>query len=311
MATTIDALWQLDRTRETATRPRWIERVSGITPAEFAERYRDTRRPVILTDALRGWPALERFTPEFFRSQYGDRIVRVRGRERRLDDIITMQMASTAAAPAPYPCTLFDCRGLLDDVTPRFPCSLPSRHASRLVPPRVFENVNHLELFFGGPGGQFPYLHYDMLHMHSWIAQVHGEKEFTFFEPGQEHLFYVHPDMPWISMADDLDDVSRVPLLQQARREKVVVRQGEALFIPAGTWHTARSLGMTVTVAFDQLEGSNWREFARDVADMDRRSGHRWRALATRAWLGAAGTLLGLAERFGANRAGNWPSLPR
>jgi histone arginine demethylase JMJD6 len=284
----------------------WVQRIADIGVDEFVARYRKPRRPVILTDALRGWSALRRFTPEYFRREFSDRPVRIRGRNYRLGEVIAMQEASSVEQPAPYPCTFSDCRGLMADVMPRFACSLPNRHTSALMPKHVFDLVNHLEIFFGGPGGEFPYLHYDMLRMHAWIAQVHGDKEFTLYERGQESLLYVNPEMPWVSTVDDLHDDERYPLLRQARRHKVMLRAGEALFIPCGTWHTARCVTMNITVAFDQLEATNWREFVGDVAVEERRNGHPVRAIVLRAYLGLLGPLLGVAERFGANRRADW-----
>ncbi|MFI4970971.1 MAG: cupin-like domain-containing protein, partial [Lysobacterales bacterium] len=248
----------------------------------------------------------ERFTPDFFRREFADRPVRIRGRNYRLGEVIAMQQASSAENPAPYPCTLSDCSGLIRDVTPRFACSLPNRHTSALMPRHVFDLVNHLEIFFGGPGGEFPYLHYDMLRMHAWIAQVHGDKEFTLYERGQEELLYVNPQMPWVSTVDDLHDAARYPLLRKARRHVVALHAGEALFIPCGTWHTARCLSMNITVAFDQLESTNWSEFVSEVAFEERRNGHALRAIALRAYLGLLGAWLTLAERFGANRLADW-----
>jgi hypothetical protein len=174
------------------------------------------------------------------------------------------------------------------------------------MPKHVFDLVNHLEIFFGGPGGEFPYLHYDMLRMHAWIAQVYGDKEFTLYERGQEDLLYVNPEMPWVSTVDDLHDADRYPLLREARCHKVVVHAGEALFIPCGTWHTARCVTTNITVAFDQLEATNWHEFVGDVVAEERRSGHPLRALALRAYLGVLGPLLSVAELFGANRLADW-----
>jgi hypothetical protein len=284
----------------------WVDRVETLEPADFRARYQARRRPVVLTGALHQWGALGRFTPEFFLRDYADRPVRIRGRNYRLGEVIAMQQASSSEQPAPYPCTFAECNGLMADVTPRFPCSLPNRHTSALMPKSVFDLVNHLEIFFGGPGGEFPYLHYDMLRMHAWIAQVHGDKEFTLYERGQEHLLYVHPEMPWMSTVDNLHDDARWPLLKQARRHKVVLHAGDALFIPCGTWHTARCLTMNITVAFDQLESTNWREFVRDVVTEERRKGHAARARWMSIYLGLLGPVLSMAERFGANRRADW-----
>ncbi len=284
----------------------WVDRVDTLDPADFRARYLEPRRPVVLRRALEQWSAPDRFTPAFFLERYADRPVRIRGRHYRLGEVIALQQASSEAQPAPYPCTFADCADLMADVTPRFPCSLPNRHTSPFMPKSVFDLVNHLEIFFGGPGGEFPYLHYDMLRMHAWIAQVHGDKEFTLYERGQEHLLYVHPEMPWMSRVDDLHDAQRWPLLQQARRHRVVLRAGDALFIPCGTWHTARCLTMNITVAFDQLESSNWREFVRDVVAEEHRKGHAARARWLGLYLGLLGPMLTLAERCGANRRADW-----
>ena len=48
----------------------WIDRRGNVDAAEFRRDYLQPRRPVVLTDALRQWPALREFTPEFFRLVY-------------------------------------------------------------------------------------------------------------------------------------------------------------------------------------------------------------------------------------------------
>ncbi|MEO7199128.1 MAG: cupin-like domain-containing protein [Dokdonella sp.] len=285
-----------------------VERVSNISVSEFARLYRLPRRPMILSDALRDWPARERFTPEFFQREHGDRSIRIRGRDYRLGDVIALQKTSTAQQPAPYPCTFSDCRALLPDISPRFDCSLPSRHTNPLIPRSVFEWVNHLEIFFGGPGGQFPYLHYDYLRMHAWIAQVHGDKEFTLYERGQESLLYVDPRKPWLSCVEHSEDPDdeKFPLFRQARSYKVELHAGEALFLPCGTWHTARCLNVGITVAFDQLGSDNWVEFSREVYAAERRAQRPFRAAILLAYLRVLGPLLDLAERFGVDRNVDW-----
>lgn len=47
-----------------------IERVSNITREQFEEKYAYTNRPVIVTDAMEDWLALDKFEFEFFRRLY-------------------------------------------------------------------------------------------------------------------------------------------------------------------------------------------------------------------------------------------------
>ena len=285
-----------------------VERVTGLGVREFMARYRKPRRPVILTDALADWPGLGRLTPDFFKRELGDRPIRIRGRDFRLREVIELQQASSEQDPAPYPCTFSDCRSLMRQISPRFAHSLPSRHASGWIPSSVFRWVNHLEIFFGGPGGQFPYLHYDYLRMHAWIAQVHGDKEFTLYEPGQESLLYIDPDKPWLSRIEHADtpDFDRYPLMREARFRKLVVHAGEALFLPCGTWHTARCLNVGITVAFDQLGPDNWRDFVGEVSASERRAGHFFKAALMGAYLSALGPLLSVGEFLGSGGAAGW-----
>ena len=284
-----------------------LERRAGLSQREFVAEYLLLGRPVILTDAARAWPIYNQGSPEYFRARFGTHKVHLRGNLYRLADILDLLEDSTEEDPAPYPCKFsipHEFRQILSEISPRFEYSLPDRQSSPLVPNRLFQNVNNLEIFFGGAGGQFPYLHYDVLRLHAWITQLHGDKEFTLFEPGQESLLYVNPDTTWQSSIKNHHDpdYTRYPLFREARRQTIVVRAGETLFLPCGWWHTARSLNLTISIAFDQLGPDNWQAFIGDVVG-GRRSK---RARAMSVYLRAIDPLLSAAERWGANRVTEW-----
>jgi hypothetical protein len=285
-----------------------VDRVGGISVDEFVQCYRHARKPVVLTDAMKDWKARERFTPEFFAREYGDMQIQVAGRTYRLADAIRMQREASEDNPGPYPTAITECSTLVADIMPRIPHSLPNRHTHPLVPEKIFNGVSHLDIFFGGPGNNFPFPHYDFLRMHGWVAQIHGDKEMTLYDPGQEDLLYVDPERPWRSGMENpgQPDYERYPLFRQARSRKVVVHAGEALFIPCGTWHTARCLNPGISVLFDQLEPSNWNEFVGEVVALRRRAGQRGKATLVGAYLRMLGPVLSLAERFGANRRPDW-----
>ena len=288
-----------------------VERLADIGVAEFVAKFRRPRRPVILTDAARAWPLYGKVTPDYFRREYGDRVVRVRGHDYNLQALMDMLEASTVEQPGPYPCKFEiakDFRELIDGVVPRFGYSLPDRQASRLLPQQPFRSVNNLEIFFGGPGGEFPYLHYDVMRLHAWITQLYGDKEFTVYAPDQEHLLYVNPDIPWQSSIKDHHhpDYEKYPLFRQAKATKIVVRAGETLFLPCGWWHTARSLNTTISIAFDQLGPDNWPAFIVDVVEQRRRHAHPVKAFLLGSYMRMLGSVLSLTERFGASQSQGW-----
>lgn len=287
-----------------------IERRSKLDAGEFVDSYLRPRIPVIFTDAASAWPAYHSFTPQYFCRQHGDKRISVDGREWRLDELIEALEVSTSEKPGPYPCkcaVVKEFPELIPELTPRIRYSLPDRQGSALLPDRFFGGVNNLEIFFGGPGGRFPYLHYDVLHLHAWITQLHGRKAFTLFAPDQEQLLYINPDKSWQSSIENHQqpDYDRYPLFKQAVSRSVVIEPGETLFLPCGWWHTARSLEMTISIAFDQLEASNWRDFKRDFV-AEHRHGQPAVLTAARAWLALVGPLLGMTEALGGGRDSHW-----
>jgi hypothetical protein len=288
-----------------------IDRRAHVSPDEFRCTYLEPRQPVVFTDLADGWPIRARATPDDFRRIYGNCIVRVLGQECRLAELLDRLETSSAEKPGPYPCKFEiarDLREMLGDVAPRFPHSLPDRQESALIPRALFDGVNNLEIFFGGPGGRFPYLHYDIMHLHAWITQLHGDKEFTLYSPDQTELLYPRSDLPWQSAIRNHHnpDFERYPLFRRARARKVVIRAGETLFLPCGWWHTARSLMMTISVAFDQLGPDNWNDFVADVVAQAIRAGKPVKAFLLGIRLRTIDPVLLLCERFGAHRSPMW-----
>jgi hypothetical protein len=125
----------------------------------------------------------------------GDREVFIRGKRYSLADFLGVLLNSTRENPAPYPCKL-DLRDtfadLVPDVTPRYELANPDRVGSRLIPRRCLHDLYDFEIFLGGLGGEFPYLHYDYLGLFAYINMIVGEKAFTIYSPDQEPYLYVN-----------------------------------------------------------------------------------------------------------------------
>ena len=54
-----------------------VEKVSSIGQKEFSESYFKAFQPLVIQDMAKSWPALEKWTPEFFKTQYGNKQVKV------------------------------------------------------------------------------------------------------------------------------------------------------------------------------------------------------------------------------------------
>lgn len=282
-----------------------VEKKYGMSYEEFKSKHLMPLYPVVFGDATKDWPARDKFTPEFFKKNYAERDVIVRGKSYKLGQFIDMMMSATEDNPAPYPCKLqiaSEYPDLLPDVMPRYSYAMPDRTHSKLIPAGFLGAADTLEIFFGSPGGKFPYIHYDYMGLHAYINQLYGYKEFTVIPPDQTPYMYPEPGNTWKSLVNDVHkpDLEKFPLFAKATPITFVVGPGETMFIPNGWWHTARSVTPTISVALDVLNTSNWSRFVNEVDIMISRHKPLKSKLAV-AYLKVLGPLMALAEKMGAD----------
>ena len=285
-----------------------IERREKLSYEEFAAGYLYPLKPVIITDALRGWKAVGRWTPEFFKREFGNMRIRIgddlKGKvgyaaasgpvEYTMESFIDRVQASTSEDPAPYfrNQILYDLfPSLKDDIQP-----LPEYFEPNWLPDyfllnyvrKVLNRGAAIELYIGGKGGSFPVLHYDGAGTHAFLMQVYGQKEFIIFPPEQEEFLYPSKEKLNLSTINDLDkpDLQRFPLFANAQASKFVLEPGELLFIPSHWWHTTKMLSPCISISMNVLNESNWHELVSFVA-RGRKSALV--SLSSRAYLNCAG----------------------
>jgi hypothetical protein len=279
-----------------------VEKKYGMSLDEFRRDHLDPLVPVVLGDATAEWPAVKEFSFEFFKRRFGSREVEIAGQHYPLAEFIDLLQASTPENPAPYPGKLALDRNfpeLLQYVQPRFSYACPDRIGHRWIPASFLCGAANYEIFFGSPGGSFPYVHYDYMGFHAWINQIVGEKEFIVAPPSDTPYVYPDPADPWKSRVDNLKDpdLERFPLAAKATVLSFIVGPGETMFIPNGWWHTTVSKTATISVAFDQLCHSNWSRFRAEVQAKFAGSNPAKQA-AAQAYLALLGPALDLSERL-------------
>lgn len=253
-----------------------IQRVDDISHHEFMTNFYEPGIPVVFKNASKVWKANGLFSPDWFRANYGDRTTKKNDETYTMSQIMDLVETSSESKPAPYP--------LVFNIPKQIPELLPLLSPLNLnyASPNWLESKwfkkgywgSATELFIGGPGGKFPYLHLDYYHLNAWITQLYGEKRFTVFPRGQEDLLYPKPGDPWRSEVNIFEpDYEKFPKYRQATPIHFTVGPGETLFIPFGTWHSAYSLTSTISVAFDQMNSKNHKDFLKDVWSFKRREG--------------------------------------
>lgn len=278
-------------------------RASATLPYDtFIREYVVANRPVIIENAAPQWNALRTWTPQFFKDKFGSRVVCVTyGKFMPLGELIDAAVASSAESPGPYLHQLIvhrDMPELLADLTPGNTYAFPRRFSSRLMMPgRCRRPDGYLKLLIGGPGGKFPFMHFDVDNSNALITEIYGDKEFVLFPPEDTSRIYPKQGRPNVSEIEDPvnPDLEKFPLFASATPYRSVLRPGETIFIPAGWWHSARVVSMSISVGCNMMDASNWKGFVNWVCQPA--PGTKWTARSgKRVLLTGVGMTIGVLE---------------
>lgn len=234
-----------------------IERVRRPSRGEFERRFVATQTPVIISGAMEGWPALERWTHEYIKTRAGERSIRVSiahqgvhfhdGKDKILDssemkladyvDLITSETISDGlvyAAMAPIRKWLPE---LWDDL--RYPLYVDS---ATCAPPNLWY----------GPGKSVSPLHYD--ENQNFLAQINGHKKVVLYPPREIRNLYPFPfhyAARHLSRVNVLEpDHARYPGYQRAACGVAHLGPGDMLFIPLFWWHAVTGLDQNISVNY-------------------------------------------------------------
>ena len=239
-----------------------IEKLAGLSVADFEERYLSVGRPVVLTDATKHWTALQ-WTPEKLIELYGNCRFRLNwgvyraelGRVKRV--YITMRdfWHYVRQQHDVEPGYIFDgafwrkdrVPGMVDefDRTPYFREDLFSV---------LGENRPDFRWFLCGPAGSGSPFHTDPHATSAWNGLLHGRKRWALYPPTM-----VPPGVT-VSSDDGYQALKPIrwyvevyPHLKAHERPiELIQKPGEIIFVPAGWWHMV--LNVTDTIAVTQ----NW-----------------------------------------------------
>jgi Cupin-like domain len=276
------------------------ERAAEDLPYEvFLRDYVTAKRPLVVRNATPAWPAMTKWTPEFFKQRFASKMVQVSYDEQMsFSDFIDGVLASTLENPGPYMYRLFLHEHLpevLADLSPPNAYAFPRRFASPLMMEYWRRPDGYLKLLIGGVGGRFPVMHFDGEDAHATITEIYGDKEFIVYAPEDTPYVYPSPKRDNHSLVDDPrhQDLGRFPLLAKATQYRAVLGPGDMVFVPCRWWHTARALSPSISVGMNTLADSNWKGFVSDVCGPP---SWRPRKLLKRMYFEGLGPVLSLLE---------------
>jgi ribosomal protein L16 Arg81 hydroxylase len=238
----------------------------GLPAPTFREKYYALNRPVKILDMVDEWPAMQKWSPEYFRETYGDQIVEItsaRNSDRQYEinlenhrtkvrfadfiDLVETEQGNDSYLVANNQFFLQPgMKGLLSDIGP-----LPGYLKEK-------KRATHTYLWFG-PAGTVTPLHHDTMNI--LFCQIYGRKLITLISP--EEGPWLYNELGVFSAVDfENPNLEVHPLYQHVDRIEVVMNPGEILFLPVGWWHHVRSLETSISVSFTNFMFPNeyeWR----------------------------------------------------
>jgi hypothetical protein len=276
---------------ETSQLPKFrrsVQRRHGLSIEEvYANQLSGYGEPVILTDAITGWPALSKWNFEFFREKYGADLISARGgvhgkssRVTKLrgfldylkapsqlpggfwTDSVTQLPRPETAEDTATPLRLYDTLAflrhveLLEDIKPAPHCIedwlalLPDNFQKLLQGTRY-----HPRALLIGPEGSKTHLHFDFLGSHGSLAQIVGSKRCILFSPTDSGFLYDGDVDP------EHSDLERFPLFEKATPFYCTLNPGELLLIPNGWWHHISNVENSIAVAYNFFNRANFPQY--------------------------------------------------
>ena len=213
-----------------------LPRVKTLPREDFERLYLKPLRPVIITDLASAWPALRKWTPEFFKTAHGHKLVRVydasfaqagqsymsNAKVLSLKDYIDLVMTTSQ-----------DLRMFLYNIKREIPELAGDVHI-----PSIADGFSHNFIFmFFGCKGSVTQMHFDIDMAHVFHTAIHGKKTITLFPYEEARNSHRHPFTCRTYVDVHNPDLERFPRLREAKGYEGVLEPGETLFMPGGYWH--------------------------------------------------------------------------
>ncbi|NOR69107.1 MAG: transcriptional regulator [Methylomarinum sp.] len=213
-----------------------IDKVSFIEPETFNKNYFTPLKPVVITDMAKSWPAIKKWTPDFFRTQHGDKQVKVYDGNFIVPGKSYMSQAKILPLREYIDIvttTSQDLRMFLYNITTEIPKLVDDIPFPSLVD---WLSRSFVFMFFGCKDS-VTQMHFDIDMSHVFHTAIYGKKTISLFpfEEGKNLHRYPFTCRSYVDIHNP--DFEQYPGLKKAKGFQTVLEPGETLYIPSGYWH--------------------------------------------------------------------------
>jgi hypothetical protein len=228
-----------------------IDIVDDISKEDFEKNYLNKRKPLIIKNMARQWPAYQKWTLDYMRSVVGEQIVPLYD-SSKADPSKPINASAAEMKFADYVDLIknkpTDLRIFLFD---------PIKHAPKLlddyIPPKNLMGGfldSYPNMFFGGKGS-VTFLHYDIDLAHIFHTHFNGRKHVILFENKWKERLYKIPFATYALEDYDVEkpDFDKFPGLRGVSGCEAYLEHGDTLFMPTGYWHWMKYLDGSFSIS--------------------------------------------------------------
>lgn len=228
-----------------------IDVVEDITKEDFEKKYLKPRKPVVIKNMAKNWPAYKKWTMDYMKQAVGD-----------VD--VPLYDSSKADPAAPINASAANMKfGDYIDLIEKEPTDLriflfdPIKHAPKLLDDYVFPKDlmggfldKYPNMFFGGKGS-VTFLHYDIDMAHIFHTHFNGRKHILLFDYKWKDRLYQIPYATYALEDYDIEnpDFKNFPALDGVEGIECYLEHGDTLFMPTGWWHWMKYLDGSFSIS--------------------------------------------------------------
>ncbi|MGE8556402.1 MAG: cupin-like domain-containing protein [Chryseobacterium jejuense] len=228
-----------------------IDIVDDISKEEFFEKYLKPRRPVVIKNMAKKWPAYQKWTMEYMKEVVGDVEV-------------PLYDSSKADPSAPINASAAQMKfGDYIDLIQREPTDLriflfdPIKYAPKLLEDYISPKElmggfldKYPNMFFGGKGS-VTFLHFDIDMAHIFHTHFNGRKHVLLFDYKWRERLYQIPYATYALEDYDIEnpDFTKFPALDGVEGIECFLEHGDTLFMPTGWWHWMKYLDGSFSIS--------------------------------------------------------------
>jgi hypothetical protein len=228
-----------------------IDCVDDISKEDFEKYYLKPRRPLVIKNMSRNWPAYEKWSMDYMKTVVGDKLVPLYD-SSKADPSKPINASAAEMKFTDYidliKSTPTDLRIFLFDPIKQAPKLLDDYIAPKSLMDGFLDSYPNM--FFGGKGS-VTFLHYDIDMAHIFHTHFNGRKHVILFENKWKERLYQIPFATYALEDYDVEqpDFDKFPALKGVKGIEAYLEHGDTLFMPTGYWHWMKYLDGSFSIS--------------------------------------------------------------